>query len=66
MRSHFAFASLFMMGLIVPSCDALSQDLLSYVDLNSPEMKTAEMTSEELSALLKSPTAAKPPVCCSS
>ena len=37
MRSHFAFAPLFMIGLVVPSCDALSQDLLSYVISTAPK-----------------------------
>jgi uncharacterized protein YjbI with pentapeptide repeats len=60
MRSRLAFASMILMGLIVPSCGAFSQDLLSYVDLNSPEMKTAEMTRDELLALLRASTAAKP------
>jgi hypothetical protein len=60
-RSHFALASLTTIALLVASCDALSQQsLLGYVDLNSPEMKSAEITSDELSALLKA-AAGQPP-----
>ena len=33
---------------------------LRFVDLDSPEMKTAEMTSDALSAMLQSSTPAKP------
>src|SRR5258708_12663431 len=48
-----AFALVSMAVLLVHPRDAVSQDLLRYVDLNSPEMSTAEMTRDEVDALLK-------------
>src|ERR1700738_757584 len=48
-----AFALVSMAALLVDPGDAVSQDLLRYVDLNSPEMSTSEMTRAEVDALLK-------------
>ena len=42
-----------MAALLVHPHDAVSQDLLRYVDLNSPEMSTSEMTRAEVDELLK-------------
>src|ERR1035441_10744916 len=42
-----------MAALLVHPDDAVSQDLLRYVDLNSPEMSTSEMTRAEVDELLK-------------
>src|SRR5258708_29243733 len=48
-----AFALVSMAALLVHPRDAVAQDLLRYVDLNSPEMSTSEMTRTEVDALLK-------------
>jgi uncharacterized protein YjbI with pentapeptide repeats len=40
-------------ALLVHPFDAVSQDLLRYIDLNSPEMSTSEMTRTEVEELLK-------------
>src|SRR5260370_27345024 len=53
MLFRFAFALVSMAALLVHPYDAVSQDLLRYVDLNSPEMSTSEMTRTEVDALLK-------------
>src|SRR5258708_29615290 len=53
MPFRFAFALVPIAALLVHPHDAVSQDLLRYVDLNSPEMSTSEMTRTEVDALLK-------------
>src|SRR5260370_17637361 len=53
MLFRLAFALVSMAALLVHPSNAVSQDLLRYVDLNSPEMSTSEMTRAEVDALLK-------------
>src|SRR5260370_37931975 len=53
MLFRLLFALVSMAALLVHPYDAVSQDLLRYVDLNSPEMSTSEMTRTEGDALLK-------------
>src|ERR1700730_6107698 len=52
MPFRIAFALVSIAALLVHPYDAVSQDLLRYVDLNSPEMSTSEMTRTEVDALL--------------
>jgi len=56
MLFRLAVALVSMAVLLVHPCDAVSQDLLRYVDLNSPEMSTSEMTRAEVDELLKGAT----------
>src|ERR1700733_9234239 len=53
MLFRIAFALVLIAALLVHPFDAVSQDLLRYVDLNSPEMSTSEMTRAEVDELLK-------------
>ena len=48
MLFRLAFALVSMAALLVHPFVAVSQDLLRYVDLNSPEMSTSEMTRAEV------------------
>src|SRR5258708_27729490 len=53
MLFRIAFSLVSIAALLVHPFDAVSQDLLRYVDLNSPEMSTSEMTRAEVEELLK-------------
>ena len=53
MLLRLAFGPALIAALLVHPRDGASQDLLRYVDLNSPEMSTSEMTRAEVDALLK-------------
>jgi hypothetical protein len=53
MLFRLAFALVSIMALLVDPIDAVSQDMLRSVDLNSPEMSTPAMTRAEVEALLK-------------
>src|SRR5258708_39222962 len=53
MLFRLAFAFVSMAALLVHPFDAVSQDLLRYVDLSSPEMSTSEMTRAEVDEFLK-------------
>src|SRR5438876_11391824 len=53
MLFRLAFASVSIAALLVHPLDAASQDMLRYVDLNSPDMSTSEMTRDEVDAALK-------------
>src|ERR1700743_1777412 len=53
MLFRIAFARVLIAALLVHPFDAVSQDLLRYVDLNSPEMSTSDMTRAEVNELLK-------------
>src|SRR6201981_2879371 len=45
--------ALMAVALLVHPRDGAAQDLLRYVDLNSPDMSSSEMTRVEVDALLK-------------
>ena len=53
MLFRLAFASVSIAALLVHPLDAVAQDMLRYVDLNSPDMSTSEMTRDEVDAALK-------------
>jgi hypothetical protein len=53
MLFRLAFALASMAALLVEPSDAVSQDMLRNVDLNSPQMSTSELTRAEVEALLK-------------
>src|SRR5580692_8733098 len=53
MLFRFAFAFISMAALLIDPIDAVSQDMLRHVDLNSPDMTVAEMTRAEVDALLE-------------
>jgi hypothetical protein len=55
MLSRLAFALVSTAALLAHPRDAVAQDLLRYVDLDSPEMSTSEMTRAEVDAHLKAP-----------
>jgi hypothetical protein len=48
MLFRLAFALVSVMALLVDPIDAVSQDMLRSVDLNSPEMTASEMTRAEV------------------
>ena len=53
MLFRLAFALVSVTALLVDPIDAVSQDMLRNIDLNSPEMSTSEMTRAEVDELLK-------------
>ena len=53
MLFRLAFALVSTAALLVHPVGAVAQDMLRYVDLNSPDMSTSEMTREEVGAVLK-------------
>ncbi len=53
MLFRLALALVSMTTLLLGATDAVAQDMLRSVDLNSPEMSTSEMTRIEVQALLE-------------
>ncbi|MBV9738233.1 MAG: pentapeptide repeat-containing protein, partial [Hyphomicrobiales bacterium] len=60
MRIAPPFALALMTAALVSLASARAQDMLRFVDLDSPEMKNAEMTSADLDAMVQSSTPGKP------